>query len=110
VTSTLCALTGMDVLVLTMPIRQTKAESDRANEHIQWLMEKFSNVRTLSIDLTETFTQLEHAFPVNTVHNQLAMANTRARLRMTTLYALGQTNGLIVAGTGNKIEDFGIGF
>lgn len=110
VTSTLCARTGMDVLALTMPIRQTKAESDRADEHIHWLTENFSNVKALSIDLTDSFTQLEQAFPVNTVQNHLAMANTRARLRMTTLYALGQTHGLLVAGTGNKIEDFGVGF
>lgn len=110
VTSTLCAKTGMDVLVLNMPIRQTKAEFSRAAEHIAWLQMNFSNVEAQTIDLTDTFHQLEKTFPANTVANHLAMANSRARLRMTTLYALGQTHGLLVAGTGNKIEDFGVGF
>lgn len=109
-TSTLCAKTGLDVLVLDMPIRQTNAESTRAAEHISWLTSNFSNTRSLSIELTSTFSMLESALPVSTQSNHLAMANSRARLRMTTLYALGQSNGLLVAGTGNKIEDFGIGF
>jgi len=110
VTSALCAKTGMKVLVLNMPIRQTKAEFERAAEHIDWLQTNFPNVETHTIDLTDTFHQLEKTFPANTVENRLAMANTRARLRMTTLYALGQTDGLLVAGTGNRIEDFGVGF
>jgi NAD+ synthase len=110
VTSTLCAKTGMKVLVLNMPIRQTKAEFGRAAEHIDWLLTNFPNVEAQTIDLTETFQQLEKTFPAYTVANHLAMANSRARLRMTTLYALGQTHGLLVAGTGNKIEDFGVGF
>lgn len=110
VTSALCAKTGMKVLALNMPIRQTKAEFSRATEHIDWLLTNFPNVETQTIDLTATFQQVEKAFPAKTVENHLAMANSRARLRMTTLYALGQTYGLLVAGTGNKIEDFGIGF
>lgn len=110
VTSTLCARTGMKVLVLNMPIRQPKVEFGRATEHIDWLQTNFSNVEAHTIDLTETFHQLERTFPTNTVENHLAMANSRARLRMTTLYAVGQTHGLLVAGTGNKIEDFGVGF
>lgn len=110
VTSALCARTGMKVLVLNMPIRQTKAEFARAAEHIEWLQTNFSNVEAHTIDLTDTFHQLEKTFPAKTVENHLAMANSRARLRMTTLYALGQTHGLLVAGTGNKIEDFGVGF
>lgn len=109
-TSTLCALTGKKVLAITMPIRQTKAEFDRANEHIAWLMEHFPNVETQTIDLTAAFTVLEQTFPEQTATHFLAMANTRSRLRMTALYALGQTHGLLVAGTGNKIEDFGVGF
>lgn len=109
-TSVLCANTGLDVLALTMPIRQTKAEFDRANEHITWLKQHFTNVRTLTIDLTDAFSAIEQSFPPETLSNHLAMANTRARLRMTTLYALGQTHGLLVAGTGNKVEDFGVGF
>lgn len=109
-TSTLCARTSKDVLVLNMPIRQTNAEFTRAEEHIQWLTANFSNVKMQTIDLTKSFELLEATFPVSTTSHHLAMANTRARLRMTTLYALGQTHGLLVAGTGNKIEDFGVGF
>ncbi|MCE3296400.1 MAG: synthetase [Crocinitomicaceae bacterium] len=110
VTSTLCAQTGKKVLLLNMPIRQTKAEFDRGNEHIENLKARFPNVSSLKIDLTESFESLERIYPPETVNNRLAMANTRARLRMTTLYALGQSNNLLVTGTGNKIEDFGIGF
>jgi NAD+ synthase len=110
VTSTLCAKTGMKVLVLNMPIRQTKAEFTRATEHIDWLLTHFPNVEAHTIDLTDTFHQLEKTLPSNTVGNHLVMANSRARLRMTTIYALGQTHGLLVTGTGNKIEDFGVGF
>jgi NAD+ synthase len=109
-TSTLCAKTDLNVMVLDMPIRQTEAEKSRAVEHISWLTANFSNVSTLSIELTDTFTNLENSLPISTRNNPLAMANSRARLRMTTLYAVAQTNGLLVAGTGNKIEDFGIGF
>ena len=97
-------------MLLNMPIRQTKAELDRGNEHIENLRARFPNVSSLKVDLTETFESLERIYPQDTVSNRLAMANTRARLRMTTLYALGQSNALLVAGTGNKIEDFGIGF
>lgn len=110
VTSTLCARTGLKVLALNMPIRQTKTEFERATEHIDWLLANFSNVESHTVDLTDTFHQLEKTFPAAVVANHLAMANSRARLRMTTLYALGQANGLLVAGTGNKIEDFGVGF
>jgi NAD+ synthase len=109
-TSTLCALTGKKTMVVTMPIRQTKAEFDRANEHIDWLCANYKHVSALTIDLTDSFSSLEQVFPKETADHFLAMANTRSRLRMTTLYALGQTAGLLVAGTGNKIEDFGVGF
>lgn len=109
VTSTLCAMTGKRVLVVTMPIRQTKPEYDRATEHISWLQAKFSNVEAQTIQLTEAFGALEASLGTASEHF-LAMANTRARLRMTTLYALGQVNRLLVAGTGNKVEDFGVGF
>lgn len=110
VTSTLCALTGKKVLVVSMPIRQTEAEYARAAEHIETLKKRFSTVESLEIDLSSTFSMLEEVLPMETNANHLAMANTRSRLRMTTLYALGQTHGLLVAGTGNKIEDFGVGF
>lgn len=110
VTSTLCALTGAPTICLTMPIRQTKAEFDRANEHMQQLQQRFANVRTQTIDLTASFEALENALPLHSDTHPLAMANTRSRLRMTTLYAVAQANGCLVAGTGNKVEDFGVGF
>lgn len=110
VTSTLCALTGKKVILLSMPIRQTKAEYSRAMNHIAALKERFNNVRSYDIDLTDTFTSFEQKMPFSIDENHLAMANSRARLRMTTLYAIGQANRCLVAGTGNKIEDFGIGF
>ena len=109
-TSTLCALTGKEVILLSMPIRQTKAEFDRANEHIKNLKQRFSNVTSIEVNLTDTFTEFENSIPQNVMANHLAMANTRSRLRMTTLYAIGQAHGCLVAGTGNKVEDFGVGF
>ena len=109
-TSTLCAKTGKKTLIMTMPIRQTSAEYDRAIEHINDLKHKFPNVESLDIDLTNIFESIESTFPKATVENTLAMANTRSRLRMLTLYGIGQSNGCLVVGTGNKIEDFGVGF
>jgi NAD+ synthase len=110
VTSTLCALTGAPTICLTMPIRQTKAEFDRAGEHMQDLQSRFANVSLQTIDLTTSFETLSAALPANATFHALAMANTRARLRMTTLYAVAQANACLVAGTGNKVEDFGVGF
>jgi NAD+ synthase len=110
VTSTLCALTGKKVIVVTMPIRQTTSEFDRANEHIAWLEFNFPNVQGKTVQLTDAFSVLEESYGEPVKSHQLAMANTRARLRMTTLYAIGQFNNLLVAGTGNKVEDFGVGF
>lgn len=109
-TSTLCARTGLDVMVLNMPIRQTTEEFNRAEEHIQWLQNTYQNVRAMTVNLTGAFEGLEQTYPKETTEHFLAMANTRSRLRMATLYAIGQTNGLLVAGTGNKVEDFGVGF
>lgn len=109
VTSTLCALTGKRLIVLNLPIRQFKTEFDRSAEHIKWLMGKFKNVETATVDLTATLESMENTFPKK-VQDFLTMANTRARLRMTTLYAFAGHNRLLVAGTGNKVEDFGIGF
>jgi NAD+ synthase len=109
-TSTLCALTGKKVIVVSMPIRQRKDEYQRALKHIEFLKSNYSNVTSLDIDLTLTFETFEKTIPEETLENKLAMANSRSRLRMTTLYAIGQANGLLVAGTGNKIEDFGVGF
>ncbi|MCE2743262.1 MAG: NAD(+) synthase [Fluviicola sp.] len=109
-TSTLCAKTGKKTLIMTMPIRQTSAEYDRAIEHINDLKSKFPNVESLDIELTSVFESIESTFPKDTVENTLAMANTRSRLRMLTLYGIGQANSCLVVGTGNKIEDFGVGF
>jgi NAD+ synthase len=109
VTSTLCAMTGKRVLALNMPIRQFKAEFDRSNEHIAWLTENFTNAESEKVDLTPVLESFESVLNPD-VQDFLAMANTRARIRMTTLYAFATRYKLLVAGTGNKIEDFGIGF
>ena len=108
-TSTLCAFTTKPVIVLNMPIRQHQAEFDRSMEHINWLKKNFSNVTSDTIDLTKIFEKIENDFPAD-VQDFLTMANTRARLRMTTLYAFAGHHKMLVAGTGNKIEDFGVGF
>jgi len=110
VTSTLCAMTGKKVLVVSMPIRQSTAEHERAAEHIAWLQLNYKNVVATTVQLTNVFDLLENNLGEETQQHWLAMANTRSRLRMTTLYALGQVNRLLVAGTGNKVEDFGVGF
>jgi NAD+ synthase len=110
VTSTLCALSGKKTILLNMPILQTKAEYQRACEHIDDLKNRFSTIEALEIDLTNVFTTFQEALPKDTVQDALSMANSRSRLRMTTLYAVGQANRCLVAGTGNKVEDFGVGF
>ena len=109
-TSTLCALTGLEVTVVSLPIHQKSAELNRAELHIQWLTENFPNVKTVNVELSMTFDALTQALPAISSEHFLAMANTRARLRMSTLYAIAQPLSFLVAGTGNKIEDFGVGF
>ncbi|MCK6649339.1 MAG: NAD(+) synthase [Bacteroidia bacterium] len=109
VTSTLCAKTGKKVICLNMPIHQHKAEYDRGQEHIEWLKKNFSNVESAEVELTDTFQSISKALPEN-IQDWLTMANTRSRLRMTTLYAFACHHKMLVAGTGNKVEDFGIGF
>ena len=108
-TSTLCALTGKEVVCLNMPIRQHLAEYSRSAEHIAWLKKNFSNVTSYEVELGNAFSALEQTFP-SEIQDGLSMANTRARLRMLTLYAFACNKKLLVAGTGNKIEDFGVGF
>lgn len=110
VTSTLCAKTGLKVIVLSMPIHQKNEELTRAGKHIQWLQDNFKNVSSEEINLTQTFDALSGSLPQKVQDDFLSLANARARLRMTTLYAVGQTHKLLVAGTGNKVEDFGVGF
>ena len=111
-TSTLCAKTGLPTLCVEMPIHQAESQVSRAEEHISQLKKRFDNVSEVRTDLTSTFEDFKSAVP--TIDNQakvdLSLANTRARLRMTSLYYLAGINGLLVAGTGNKIEDFGVGF
>ncbi len=92
-TSTLCALTGKKVLLVSMPIRQRNNEYQRALKHIEFLEKKYLNVNSIDINLTQTFEIFEKTIPQQTLENKLAMANSRSRLRMTTLYALGQANG-----------------
>ncbi|MEN9699926.1 MAG: synthase [Bacteroidota bacterium] len=108
--STLCALTGAPTLCVTLPIRQGSAEYERAQAHLLDLKSRFSNVQVFEIDLSNSFSSLENAMPFKVSEQPLAMANTRSRLRMATLYALAQANNCLVVGTGNKIEDFGVGF
>ena len=110
VTSTLCALTGKKTILVNLPIKQSETEYNRAVEHIKNLTSRFSNIESLEINLTEPFETLSQTLPEQTNSNSLAMANVRSRLRMTTLYAIAQGHNCLVAGTGNKIEDFGIGF
>ena len=109
VTSTLCAGTEKDVLVLNMPICQARDQVSRASGHIAWLEKKFSNVKGIDVDLTPLFRKTEDVFPEG-IQDGLTMANTRSRLRMLTLYAFASHHRMLVAGTGNKIEDFGVGF
>lgn len=110
VTSSLCARTGLRVLAVNMPIYQHSAEYNRSQEHIAWLEKNYPNVQGVVIDLTNAFDGLVNVLPQSVQDDALSLANTRSRLRMATLYAVGQNNRLLVAGTGNKVEDFGIGF
>ena len=108
VSSTLSAMTGIKTIVLTMPIKQKENQHDLSLKHQQWLVKNFKNVEahTLSLDkLFETFSTT-----LNKFDNEHGFANSRARLRMTTLYQVAAANKGIVVGTGNKVEDFGVGF
>ena len=110
-TSTLCAKTGQNVLCLEMPIYQNKDQVSRSKKHIDWLMSKYPNVTSKQIELNDTFESFVNSLPDNSSDkHELSLANTRSRLRMVTLYYFSALNNYIVAGTGNKVEDFGIGF
>ena len=109
VTSTLCAMTGERTILLTMPIHQNQDETDRGQKHIGWLKQNYNNIEEYHIDLTDSYETLKNNTPA-LFHNDLSLANTRARIRMSTLYLMaGGSNGIVV-GTGNKVEDFGVGF
>lgn len=112
VTSTLCAQTGLQVLCVEMPIHQAENQVSRGREHIEQLKKRFPNVSSTQTDLTAVFEAFKSSVPKtdDDAKVSLSLANTRARLRMTSLYYLAGINGLLVAGTGNKVEDFGVGF
>ena len=112
VTSTLCARTGLHVLCIEMPIHQAESHVTRAQEHIEQLKASFSNVSDARTDLTPVFEEFktEVFSDADQATVDMALANTRARLRMTTLYYYAGLYKLLVAGTGNKVEDFGVGF
>lgn len=110
-TSTLCAKTGLPTICVDMPILQNKNEVNRSSNHIKWLQNKFDNVSHKSIDLNNVFETFKSTVQIkDDKNNFLSLANSRSRLRMTTLYYFAGMNNCLVAGTGNKVEDFGIGF
>jgi len=109
VTSTLCAMTGKKTILLIMPIHQNPNETSRGEKHCNWLNAQYANIETLKIDLTTLYSEYLNIIPEK-FQNKLVLANTRARIRMSTLYLIaGSSNGIVV-GTGNKVEDFGVGF
>jgi NAD+ synthase len=108
VVSALCARTGMPVVAVTMPIRQRPDLHDLSMRQGQWLISQFPNVRHLVTDLTPVFDAFENQ--MTRYDDLLAFANSRSRLRMTALYQIAQSTGGLVVGTGNKVEDFGVGF
>jgi NAD+ synthase len=109
VTSTLCAKTQKKVLALNMPIYQSPDQITLSDRHIAWLKQHYPNVNGIKINLTGPFQSLEKTLPAD-IQDGLTMANTRARVRMLTLYAFAGHHRMLVAGTGNKVEDFGVGF
>ena len=108
VVSTLSARTGLKTIVLTMPIKQKSTQHDLSLKHRDWLLKKFSNVEAHTINLDELFNVFSSS--LSNFSNEHGFANSRARLRMTTLYQVAAANSGIVVGTGNKVEDFGVGF
>ena len=108
VSSTLSAMTGLRTIVLSMPIKQKTEQHDLSQKHKEWLKNKFSNVEGYTLKLDDVFKSFENT--LSKFENEHGMANSRARLRMTTLYQVAAANSGIVVGTGNKVEDFGVGF
>ena len=109
VTSTLAARTGLPLICVEMPIKQNKNQVERGLKHIQWLKKKFRNVKSTELELTSIFNQFSTIL-TSKKKSEIALVNMKARLRMTALYYFAQTNNSLVLGTGNKVEDFGIGF
>ena len=108
VSSTLSAMTGLKTIVVSMPIKQKKTQHDLSLKHQQWLIKKFKNVEVHTLELDKLFEIFKSS--LSKFDNEHGMANSRARLRMTTLYQVAAANKGIVVGTGNKVEDFGVGF
>ncbi len=108
VTSALCCKTGFRTIAVSMPIKQNASQHDLSLKHLDWLNANFNNVDTMIIELDDVFKSFEKT--MTDFNNKLAFANSRSRLRMVTLYQIAQANNGIVVGTGNKVEDFGVGF
>ena len=108
VSSTLSAMTGLKTIVLSMPIKQKSFQHDLSLKHQEWLVKRFNNVEAQTINLDQLFKTFENT--LSKFDSELGLANSRARLRMTTLYQVAAANKGIVVGTGNKVEDFGVGF
>jgi len=108
VSSTLSAMTGLKTIVLSMPIKQKSSQHDLSLKHQEWLVKNFNNVEAQTISLDKLFETFENT--LSKFDSELGLANSRARLRMTTLYQVAAANKGIVVGTGNKVEDFGVGF
>jgi len=110
-TSTLCAETGRNLICIEMPIKQGNDQVTRSKKHIEWLKSKYPNVSSILINLDNTYNIFVDSVPKNgSDKHDLSLANTRSRLRMVTLYYFSALHNFIVAGTGNKVEDFGVGF
>ena len=108
VSSTLSAMTGLKTIILSMPIKQKKTQHDLSLKHQKWLVDNFKNVEAHTVNLDSLFESFEKT--LSNFNSEHGMANSRARLRMSTLYQVAASNNGIVVGTGNKIEDFGVGF
>ena len=108
VTSTLCAMTGLKTIVASMPIKQIASQLDLSLKHKNWLKDKFKNIESHTIELDEVFKSFQ--LKLSDFDSEHGLANSRARIRMTTLYQIAAANNGIVVGTGNKVEDFGVGF
>ena len=108
VSSTLSAMTGLKTIVVSMPIKQKSSHNDLSLKHQEWLIKNFKNVEAHTINLDQLFESFR--LSLSKFKNDLGFANSRARLRMVSLYQVAASNKGIVVGTGNKIEDFGVGF
>jgi len=108
VSSTLSAMTGIKTIILSMPIKQKSSQHDLSLKHQEWLVKNFDNVEAHTLNLDKLFETFEST--LSNFDSELGMANSRARIRMTTLYQVAAANKGIVVGTGNKVEDFGVGF